>query len=49
MNGVPFGCSFQVAGDGEFADDTLHFNTNAATDNGRFTTGEFAMICKLGN
>ena len=42
-NGVPYQCSAQVGGD-----DALHFNTNSGTDNSRFTTGEFVMICERG-
>ena len=40
---VPYGCSYQVGGDY-----TFHFSTNSLTDYGRFTTGEFAMICEIG-
>ena len=42
-NGVPYQCSAQVTGD-----DSLHFDTNDGTDNSRFTTGEFVMICESG-
>ena len=42
-NGVPYQCSAQVA-----LDDALHFNTNDATDNSRFITGEFVLICESG-
>ena len=42
-NGVPYQCSAQVTGD-----DALHFSTNSNTDNSRFTTGEFEMICETG-
>ena len=41
--GVPYQCSTQVGND-----DTLHFNTNSGSDNTRFTTGEFVMICEAG-
>ena len=41
--GVPFQCSAQVQ-----ADDAFHFSTNGNTDNGRFVTGEFEMICEKG-
>ena len=41
--GVPFQCSAQVKND-----DTFHFSTNGNTDNGRFVTGEFVMICEKG-
>ena len=40
-NGVPYQCSAQVG-----HDDALHFDTNSGTDNSRFTTGEFVMICE---
>ncbi len=40
---VPYGCSSQIGGD-----HTFHFSTNSMTDNGRFTTGEFVMICEIG-
>ena len=42
-NGVPSQCSAQVTGD-----DSLHFSTNTETDNSRFSTGEFVMICETG-
>ena len=42
-NGVPYQCSAQVG-----FDDALHFDTNAGTDNSRFNTGEFVMICESG-
>ena len=41
---VPFQCSAQVTGDG-----TLHFSENNLTDNKRFATGEFVMICEKGS
>ena len=41
--GVPLGCSSQVD-----YDDTIHFNTYVETDNRRFSTGEFVMICEKG-
>ena len=40
-NGVPYQCSAQVG-----TDDALHWDTNSNTDNRRFTTGEFVMICE---
>ena len=40
---VPYQCSAQV-----HYDDTFHFSTNSNTDNGRFVTGEFVMICERG-
>ena len=40
---VPYQCSAQVG-----FDDSLHFNTDSGTDNARFTTGEFVMICERG-
>ena len=40
---VPLQCSIQVG-----LDDAVHFNTNAESDNGRFTTGEFVMLCEAG-
>ena len=43
--GVPFQCSAQILGT---SDDTFHFNHNGQTDNSRFTTGEFVMICEKG-
>ena len=42
-NGVPYQCSAQVG-----ADDAFHWDTNSKTNNGRFTTGEFVMICETG-
>ena len=48
-NGVPYQCSSQVGGVGAYLnDDSLHFNSNSSTDNRRFTTGEFVMICERG-
>ena len=50
-NGVPYQCAAQVGiwkETGEQGDDSFHFNTNSNTDNSRFTTGEFVMICKAG-
>ena len=41
--GVPYQCSAQQGWD-----DAFHFNSYAATDNGRFVTGEFVMICERG-
>ena len=41
--GVPYQCSAQVQ-----HDDAFHFSTNGNTDNGRFVTGEFVMICEKG-
>ena len=41
--GVPYQCSAQVN-----HDDAFHFSTNGNTDNGRFLTGEFVMICEKG-
>ena len=41
--GVPFQCSAQVKND-----DTFTFSTNDNTDNRRFVTGEFVMICEKG-
>ena len=41
--GLPFQCSVQILGIG---DDTFHWNFNSQTDNSRFTTGEFVMICE---
>ena len=41
--GVPFQCSAHNKGD-----DTFHFSTNDQTDNSRFVTGEFVMICEKG-
>ena len=49
--GVPYQCSAQVGpyyGDSTFQDDSLHFSTNSQTNNARFTTGEFVMICEAG-
>ena len=40
---VPFQCSAQLGGDNSF-----HWSTNSKTDNKRFTTGEFVMICEQG-
>ena len=40
--GVPFQCSAHSI------DDAFHFSTNDNTDNGRFVTGEFLMICERG-
>ena len=40
---VPHQCSAQVG-----LDDAVHFSTNSETDNARFTTGEFVMICEAG-
>ena len=40
---LPFQCSAQIQND-----DTFHFNTNANSDNTRFVTGEFVMICEKG-
>ena len=40
---LPFGCSSQVGGD-----DTIHFCDDAETDNARFTSTEFVMICEKG-
>ena len=40
---VPFQCSAHNKGD-----DTFHFSTNDQTDNSRFVTGEFVMICEKG-
>ena len=41
---VPYQCSSQVGGD-----NTIHFTTYSETDNERFTTGEFVMICEKGS
>ncbi len=41
--GVPYQCSAQVG-----KDDTIHYSTNSQTDNKRFTSGEFVMICEKG-
>merc|ERR1712038_1178830 len=47
--GVPYRCSAQVGTDNpEFKDD-VHWCTNEATDNSRFITGEFRMICEIGH
>ena len=43
---IPFQCSAQILGIG---DDTFHWNWNSQTDNSRFTTGEFVMICEKGD
>ena len=40
---VPFQCSAQVG-----FDDTIHFSTNSQTNNRRFETGEFVMLCEKG-
>ena len=40
---VPFQCSAQVGWD-----DTIHFCENDQTDNKRFASGEFVMICEKG-
>ena len=40
-NGVPHQCSAQVLND-----DAVHFSTNVKTNNSRFMTGEFLMICE---
>ena len=40
---VPYQCSVQVGGD-----DTIHFGDNIDTDNKRFASGEFVMICEKG-
>jgi hypothetical protein len=45
--GLPFQCAAQVNAD-DFGDDTFHFNTDEQTDNSRFTSGEFLMICEKG-
>ena len=42
-NAVPYQCSTQVDGD-----DTIHFSTNSETNNKRFVSGEFVMICEKG-
>ena len=42
-DGVPYQCSFQV-GD----DSALHWSSNSTTNNARFSTGEFVMICEAG-
>ena len=48
-NGVPYQCSAQVGAGGAYLnDDSLHFNSNSNTDNSRFTSGEFEMICEGG-
>ena len=39
--GLPFQCSAQTK-----TDDTFHFSSNDNTDNSRFVTGEFVMICE---
>ena len=41
--GLPYQCSAHVQND-----DAFHFSYNENTDNGRFVTGEFVMICKTG-
>ena len=41
--GVPFQCSAQV-----LVDDAFHFSSNPNTDNGRYVSGEFVMICQTG-
>ena len=48
--GVPYQCSALVGlvGSSWFQDDSLHFSTNSQTNNARFTTGEFVMICEAG-
>ena len=48
--GVPYRCSAQVGqvGSSWFQDESLHFSTNSQTNNARFTTGEFVMICEAG-
>ena len=43
-NGVPRQCSSQAGGD-----KAIHYNTFDATDNHRFTSGEFVMICEKGS
>ena len=48
-NGVPYQCSAQVGlycHTMTIGDDSLTFNSNSGTDNSRFTTGEFVMICE---
>lgn len=40
---VPHRCSAQIGGD-----NTIHFSTNSQTNNKRFLSGEFAMICEKG-
>lgn len=40
---VPYQCSAQVRGD-----DTIHFSNNSRTNDQRFKTGEFVMICEKG-
>ena len=49
--GVPYQCSTQVGertSTGQQGDDTFHFNTNSNTENSRFFSGEFVMICEAG-
>ena len=47
--GVPYQCSAQVGlYNGVPQDESLHYSTNSQTNNARFTTGEFVMICEAG-
>ena len=46
--GVPYRCSAQVGTDNPELKDDVHWSTNENTDNSRFITGEFRMICETG-
>ena len=47
LQGVPYQCSAQCCGGGQFSDDTFHFNAFAESDNSR--QSEFARICENNN
>jgi len=46
--GVPYRCSAQAGTDNPEYKDNIHWNTNEDTDNSRFLSGEFRMICDIG-
>ena len=47
-NNVPSHCSVQANTGEQWAKDDVHWNTNWDSDNSRFKSGEFQMICEAG-